>query len=193
MAVKVPKDELLIENAQIMYRNFAGNEGVYNPKGARNYSVRIDTLEEAQAIEALGWKVNYPKPREDGQPRDFAATMPVHLKYHPKIAPPRVKLLKRGGQVTIDEEAVDMMDFVSIEKVDMMLRPFHWKQPSGAEGVKNMCASIYITVREDELELKYGHLPELGMNGSHLELEAGEDVWEDLGEINQQRALEAGF
>jgi len=192
MAIKVPFDNLVIHDAKITYRNFAGNEGIYNPKGARNFAVIIDTLEQAQALEDLGWKVKYSKVREDGEPARFPASLPVHVKYHPKMQPPRVKLLKRGGQVGLDEEAVDVLDYIDIEKVDLIIRPYHWKQPNGSEGVKNMLVSIYITVREDELELKYANVPELGANGQ-LELEAGEDVWEDLGEIQTQREIEAGF
>lgn len=197
MALKVPTDNLVIEDAQITYRNFAGAEGQFNPAGARSFSVQIGSIEEAEALADLGWKVKIKKPREDGEDHQYPATLPVALKYHPKVQPPRVKMITSRGQTTLDEESIDMLDFMSIGKVDLIIRPFHWKMSSG-EGVKNMLVSIYVTIREDELELKYADVPEIEMvrGGQQREIESSE-VWDaelvDLGEVETQKALSAGF
>lgn len=195
MAIKVPQDHLVIQDAEITYRNFAGAEGPYNAKGARNFAVWINTREEAEALEALGWKVKFSKPREDGEEPRYPAYMPVTVKYHPKMAPPRVKMITSRGQTSLDEDAIDVLDYVSIKKCDMILRPFHWKMSSG-EGVKNMCQSIYVTVLEDELELKYADIPEIGPGSNQRAIESA-DVWDeplqDLGEQHERRAIGAGF
>jgi hypothetical protein len=99
--------------------------------------------------------------------------------------------------VDLDEEAVEVLDFVDVAKCDMMLRPFHWKNPTtGAEGVKNMCSSLYITVREDALELKYSNVREIDPREAQLEIEDNSE-WgtglEDLGELQEQRAIGRGF
>lgn len=194
MTIKVPSEDIFVENAKITYRNFAGNEGEYNVKGARNFAVEIATLEEAEALEEAGWKVKYSKVREDGGEARFPAYMPVHVKYHPNLAPPRIKMITSRGQNTLLEDDIDVLDFMDIAKSDMRLRPFHWKQKSGAEGVKNMLVSIYVTIREDELELKYADIPEaVEPTLRPREIDAGDDVWEDLGEVNEQKALEKGF
>lgn len=197
MTLVVPTDNLVIDNAKLIYRNFAGAAGPFNAAGVRSFSVRIETVEEAQALEALGWKIKYTKPREDGEPPAFAAHLPVSLKYHPKVNPPRVRVITSRGQTNYDEEAIDVLDYMDIAKVDLIIRPFHWKLPSGSEGVKNMLSSIYITIREDELELRYADVPMIGQNdrGSQRAIESS-DTWDeplqDLGEIHEQKAI-GGF
>ena len=197
MAIKVPTKDLVLENRQITYRNFAGNESDFNKKGDRNFAVWIDDPQEAEAIAELGWKVKYKKPEEDGTPG--RAYMPVTVKYHPRLRPPMVKILKKQGQISLDEESVELVDFMDIEKCDMVLRPFHWQHKSSGEGVKNMCSSIYITIRQDALELKYAHIPEITPGRGQLALGAGEEfdpidaTLEDMGEIAEnQYALEQG-
>jgi hypothetical protein len=194
MGVIVPKNDLILEGMEITFRNFAGMAGEYNPAGVRTYSVVLNDLEQARAIEAMGWKVRYPKPREDGSEPRYAATMPVTVKYHPKLAPPRVVMLTSRGQTKMGEEDIDILDFMNIKSCDMILRPYHWSGKIG-EGVKNMCSSIYITIQEDALELKYADVPEIGP-GAQQALTAGPDYsqpFEDLGEIAEnQYALEQG-
>lgn len=198
MALKVPNENLVIEDAQITYRNFSGAASQFNVEGARNFSVQIGSIEEAEALIELGWKVKIKNPREDGEDHQYPATMPVSLKYHPKVKPPRVVLIKRNGQLNLDEESVEHLDFMDIEKVDLILRPFHWQLKSGTEGIKNMLVSIYVTIRQDALELKYENVPviEMGHGNSPLELESSE-VWDaelvDMGEVEAQKALSTGF
>jgi hypothetical protein len=193
MGITIPADTLMLENVEITYRNFSGREGQFNPAGVRSFSIKLPDIEQAQALEAMGWKVKYPKPREDGEPRDFAATMPVFVKYHPRLQPPKVKMIARNVQTALDEEAVDVLDFMAIEKCDMTLRAFHWKQPNGSEGIKNMLQTLYVTVKVDELEEKYAHIPEVGALPEQRMIEAGDPFnspLEDLGE--GQYALEQG-
>lgn len=193
--ITVPTEDLMLENMQITYRNFAGAAGQFNAAGIRSFSVIIEDLEQAQAIEAMGWKVRYSKPREDGEPARFAATMPVSVKYHPKLAPPRIVLLTSRGQQKMGEDDIDVIDFMNIKKADMFLRPYYWKLASGQEGVKNMLASIYITIQEDALELKYADVPEIASPGQ-MAIGANPDYsspFEDLGELAEnQYALEQG-
>lgn len=164
MGIKVPTGNLMLENVQITYRNFAGNEGQFNPAGVRSFAVILDDIEQAQALEEIGWKVKYSKPRQDGSEPNFPAYMPVFVKYHPRLQPPKVVIITGRGtkRTDLDEEAIDVLDFMAIQKCDMMIRPYHWKQPTGAEGVKNMCSSIYLTIQEDELEIRYADLEVVG-------------------------------
>jgi hypothetical protein len=183
MTLKVPTDDLILENYQITYRNFGGVVGQFNPSGARTFSVWLNNYEEAEAVEQLGWKVRYTKPSEEwerGRPH-----MPVTVKYHPRLQPPRIVMLTSRGQTKMGEEDIDILDFMNIKKADMILRPYHWKMTSG-EGVKNMCSSIYITIQEDALELKYADVPEVTAGAQAIT--AGEDYsrpFEDLGELDQ--------
>lgn len=174
MGIKVPAGNLMLENVQITYRNFAGNEGQFNPAGVRGFSVILEDIEQAQALEADGWKVKYSKPRQDGSDPAFPAYMPVFVKYHPRLQPPKVVMLTSRGKTNMDEEAIDVLDFMALQKSDMILRPYHWKQPTGAEGVKNMLSSLYVTIQEDELELRYADVPEIGVSPNQRMIDAGD-------------------
>lgn len=188
MGIKVPQTDLVLEDVQITFRNFAGAESQFNNKGDRNFSIWIDDV-AAENLEAAGWKVKRTKIREEGdEPRAY---MPVSVKYHPKIQPPKVKMITSRGIENLDEEAIDVLDFMDVAKVDLILRPFHWKLQNGSEGVKNMLKSIYVTIREDELEIKYADMPAINA-GSQRAISAS-DPWgsglEDMGEIEQAENL----
>jgi len=193
MTIKVPSSNLIVEGAQITFRNFAGAPTPFDPVGGkRGFSLIIGSREEAEALVEQGWKIKFPKPREDGEDPRYAATMPISIKYHPRLQPPRVRMITSRGQTVMGEEDIDVLDFMSIKSVDMIIRPFKWEF-NGNEGVKNMLQSIYITIEEDELEQKYSYLPEIGPGGAQLAIESGDaEILEDLGE-HRQLQLERGF
>lgn len=190
MGIKVPQNDLVLQDVAITFRNFAGAQSEFNAAGDRNFAVWIDDPVAAENLEAMGWKVKRTKAREEGdEPRAY---MPVSVKYHPKLRPPMVKMITSRGIENLDEEAVDVLDFMDIAKVDLILRPFHWKLKNGNEGVKNMLKSIYVTIREDELEVKYAELPVVGAGSDQRAISAS-DPWgnglEDLGEIAEAENL----
>ncbi len=69
---------LVMEDAHIVFRNFAGKEGMYNAEGDRNFCILLDT-ELAEQMLADGWNIKNLRAREEGDPDQ--PYIQVSLKY----------------------------------------------------------------------------------------------------------------
>lgn len=152
-------DNALIQDARIIFRNFTGAAGRFNAEGKRNFNVLLDD-ETAERMKADGWNVKYLQPREEGDLPQARLEVSV---YYGKGVPPRVIMITSKGKTPLDESLVSLLDWVEIENVDMILRPYSW-DVSGKTGVKAYLKAIYVTIREDELERKYMDVPDSAMS-----------------------------
>lgn len=140
---------VMMEGVRITFRNFAGKEGPYNSEGDRNFAVLLDE-KTAKAMAEDGWNVKALKAREEGDPDQ--PYLPVAIGF--KIKPPRIVMVTSRGRTTLDEQSCEILDWAEIENVDLIVRPYEWSV-NGKSGIKAYLKSIYVTVREDELEQKY--------------------------------------
>jgi hypothetical protein len=150
---------ILMEGVRIVFRNFAGKEGMYNREGDRNFAVLIDD-QVAEDLASDGWNVKWLEPREDAdEGEDRQAYLPVSVSW--KGRPPTIVLITSRGRTNLDEAHVDMLDWADITNVDLIVRPYHW-DVNGKTGIKAYLKSIYVTIEEDELERKYAELDRQG-------------------------------
>jgi hypothetical protein len=148
-------DTVLMEGIRIVFRNFSGKEGQYNAEGTRTFSVLIDDS-TAHVMAEDGWNVKWLQPRENDEDEEPQAFLPVALRFD--VFPPRVVLVTSRGRTTLHEDTVEMLDWANIQNVDLIVRANVWKNNSGKSGVKAYVKSLYVTIEEDALELKYGAL-----------------------------------
>ncbi|ADD81076.1 single strand annealing protein [Rhodococcus phage ReqiPoco6] len=169
----IENGQLLVENAQIIFRNFAGKEGMYNAEGDRNFCLLLEP-ELAEALMRDGWNVKHLKAREEGD--EPQAYIQVSIKYRGRngnaVRPPSIVMITSKGRSNLDEDMCEMIDWVDIANVDLIVRPFEWSV-NGKSGIKAYLKAIYVTIQEDALALKYQDLPEIGANGA-LAIESGE-------------------
>jgi hypothetical protein len=145
---KTPKT-FMVEDAQLIFRNFAGKEGMYNREGDRNFSV-ILTHEAAEDMARDGWNIKYLEPREEGEPSTPYITVAVNFKNRP----PNVTLITSKARTRLAEDAVEILDWADIRTVDVMANGFDW-QVGDKSGTKAYLQTMFITINEDPLELKY--------------------------------------
>lgn len=153
----MPQDNtVLMEGVRIIFRNFSGKEGQYNREGDRNFAVLLDE-QVATDLAADGWNVKWLKPRDDAEGEDPQAYLQVSVNF--KGRPPRIVLLTSTKRRNLDESEVEDLDWVDINNVDLIIRPYEWSV-NGKTGIKAYLQSIYVTIEEDALEKKYAEMEE---------------------------------
>ena len=161
----------VLENVRIVFRNFSGLEGQYNRAGDRNFGVLLDPA-QAASLERDGWNVKYLRPREEEDAPQ--AWLPVTVAYHKDKSSrdPRVVLVTSRGRTPLKEADIDILDWAEIVNVDLIVRPYQW-QINDKSGVKAYLKSIFVTIREDPLELKYADIPDSAQRcvGPHCSVE----------------------
>lgn len=143
-------DNLVIENAKIIYRNFRGEESKYNRSGDRNFCVVIEEEEYAKKLIEDGWNVKLKVPKDEERDPFYYIKVAVSYQYYG----PSVYLVTKRKKVLLDSETIGILDTADILNVDLAIRPSAW-DVNGKTGVKAYLKTMYITIEEDEFAGKY--------------------------------------
>jgi len=156
-------NSVMMEDVRIIHRNFKGAEGQYNREGDRNFSVLLDD-HTAERLDTIGWNVKWFKLKEEGDlPQAF---LPVTVNF--KGRPPRVVMITSRGRTTLTEDEVEILDWADIQTADLIVRPYEWVV-NGKTGIKAYLQSIFVTINEDPLELKYSSIDDVPARGGRTQ------------------------
>lgn len=143
-------DNIVIEDAQIIFRNFSGEETKFNRAGNRNFCVIIDDPDMAKTLTDDGWNVKQLRPRdEEDDPRSY-----IQVKVNFGNVPPKVFLISGHNKTELDEESVGALDYADLKTCDLVIRPYNY-DVNGKTGISAYLKKGYFVIDQDELDAKY--------------------------------------
>lgn len=139
-----------IDDARIVFRNFAGRVSQYNREGERNFAVVIPNQDIAEKLSDAGYNVKIRPAKEEGD-NPF---MYLKVKVSYKGRPPRIYLQSGSSRNTLDEESIDCLDDIDISSVDMDLRPYEW-HVNGNDGLTVYLQSLLVRQETDRFQERF--------------------------------------
>ena len=156
-------ENLVIENANLMFRNFRGIDRGYNPKHEKSFSLFIDSDRfNVDDMKKDGWNIKALKPREGYEDEPTNYHLPVTVRWD--NFPPVIYLVTRVGgtdekpryrRTRLDEETSFMIDTAEIANVNVEIGHGKTYDFNGKVGIKAYLKKMYIELVEDRFDAMY--------------------------------------
>lgn len=137
--------DLMIEDANLLFTNFAGSPTRYNSEGGkREFSVALP-LNLVEDLEKDGWNVKYRK-NADGEFDPERPYLGVKVSY--KFKAPAIWLIAGGRKQLMTEDTVGTLDNITIKTADVVIHPSVY-DVRGQQGISAYVKELYV-VMDDE-------------------------------------------
>lgn len=142
-------NNIMIEDARLIFKNFSGEESKFNRAGNKNFCVVLDH-DMADDLVAEGWNIKYLRPREDGE--EPTPYLQVTVAYG--NIPPKVIMIAGRNKTPLDSVSIGTLDYAEIANVDLVIRPYNW-EVNGKQGIKAYLKTMYVEIEQDAFASKY--------------------------------------
>lgn len=145
-----------VQNARIMFKNFAGNESEYNRKGDANFALVVANPEVAEQLANEGWNVKIWTPKNGGDPIQYVRVNSTFNEYGPRIF-----IIDNNGMIPstpISAEEAGLLDRADIAYIDLTISPYHWERNirgEHSEGISAYLKEMYVTLNRSPFESRY--------------------------------------
>ena len=155
---------IVVQDAQIIFRNFRGIDRGYNPKHEKSFSLLVNPERfDIDAMRDDGWNLKQLKPREGYEDEPVNYHLPVTVRWD--NFPPIIYLVTRVGEgedgapkyrrTKLDEETSFMIDTAEIASVKVEIGHGKTYDFGGKVGIKAYLKKMYIELVEDRFEDEY--------------------------------------
>lgn len=148
------QDKLVIENAKLIFRNFAGTKTEFNTEGLRSFSVILEP-DSAIELEEAGWNIRWTKPKNPDD--DSIPFLSIAVAYN--NVPPKIWIVTKQKKTALEEHTVKTLDWAEIASADIVVNPYHW-EVAGKKGIKAYLKTMFVNVVEDQFADKYSDIPD---------------------------------
>lgn len=124
-----PNGTLMIDDARIIWTNFAGKEKGYDREGDRNFTLVFDDEDLVDSLIERGWNIKKRPGNEEGEPPFMTMKVKISVKERPDgtVTGPDAYLITNGACNKLDPLNIDCLDRISRGKVDMDIRGHDWE------------------------------------------------------------------
>lgn len=148
-------ENLILEGARLIFRNFSGAASQYNRAGDRNFCVVIDDPEVADTMIRDGWNVKTRPPREEGaDPLYYVRVKVSFFDDEDDNRNPKIMLISGKNRRYLARDELNCLDTMAIKNADLTIRPYFY-DVNGKTGVSGYLKALYVTQKLDALEEKY--------------------------------------
>jgi len=147
----VVENYIIAEDAEIIFRNFAGAAGKYNDEGDRSFSIVIDDKDFAMMLREQGWNVRQLRARDEYEEPSYSLQIAVSYRRIGGIKPMEIMLLKPEVAILVDEDMVAMLDYATITYSKLVIRPREWEPGK----IKAYLSEMDVQIEDSILDHRY--------------------------------------
>lgn len=146
-----------VSDAEITFKNFAGQARRFNAAGARNFHLVLDT-DTAINLENLGWNISWHEPKREDEVRWASLKVAVRFdKFPPTVT---AKTLGTNTRVPLDETTVSVLDWAELDHIRLMITASFWENADGESGYKAYLSRMLAVIDPDDLDMEGIDVPE---------------------------------
>jgi len=146
-----------VSDAEIAFKNFAGQARRFNAAGARNFHLVLDT-DTAINLENLGWNISWHDPKREDEIR--WASLKVAVRFD--MFPPTItaKTIGTNVRVPLNESTVGVLDWAELDHIRLMITASFWENAKGEHGYKAYLSRMIAVIDPDDLDMEGIDVPD---------------------------------